>query len=53
MDSEDWERKGLLLFTQNRVDEALDAYNKAIQTNPHSYLAWSLKCDILVLSQKI
>jgi Tfp pilus assembly protein PilF len=46
MDSEDWERKGLFLFTQNRVDDALSAINTALSIDPTIKYYWFLKAEI-------
>lgn len=40
MDSDDWVKKGKYLSKKNRYQDALDAYNKAIQNEPTNKKAW-------------
>jgi tetratricopeptide (TPR) repeat protein len=42
-DSNDWQNKGIALANQNRYEEAIGAYNQAIQLNPKDALAWNNK----------
>ena len=42
-----WYDKGLILQTQNRMEEALDAYNHAIEIDPNNEFAWYNKGNVL------
>jgi len=47
MDSIDWVKKGKYLSKKNRYQDALDAYNKAIQNEPTNEKAWIGKHNTL------
>jgi tetratricopeptide (TPR) repeat protein len=36
----DWVNKGTALFSQGKYNEAIQAYDKAIELNPNLVLAW-------------
>ncbi len=42
-----WSNKGLALKAQGKYDEAIKAYDKAIEINPQLALAWSGKGFVL------
>ncbi len=42
-----WNNKGLALKAQGKYDEAIKAYDKAIEINPQLALAWSGKGLVL------
>src|SRR5512136_1654565 len=43
----DWDNKGIELEHEAKYDEAIQAYNKAIDINPQDRLGWSLKAKLL------
>jgi len=42
-----WYDKGIILQTQNRIEEALEAYNHAIEIDPNNEYAWYNKGEVL------
>ena len=42
-----WYDKGITFQTQNRMEEALDAYNHAIEIDPNNEYAWYNKGEVL------
>jgi len=42
-DANDWNNKGIALANQNRYEEAITAYNQAIQLDPNNALTWCYK----------
>ena len=43
----DWRSKGLALFTQEKYDDAIQAYDKAFEIDPKNASAWTGKGDAL------
>jgi tetratricopeptide (TPR) repeat protein len=43
----DWVNKGIELVADAKFDEAIQAYNKAIEINPQDKIAWAKKGDTL------
>ena len=43
-----WNNKGVALAKLNKSDEAIKAYDKAIEINPHNSNAWNNKGVALV-----
>lgn len=41
--STDWFMKGLDLYNQDKIDESLQAYNRALELDPNDYEAWNNK----------
>jgi len=41
--AEDWFNKGVALAAQDKYDEALQAYDRAIELNPQDAIAWHNK----------
>jgi tetratricopeptide (TPR) repeat protein len=41
--STEWFMKGLDLYNQDRIDESLQAYNRALELDPNDYEAWNNK----------
>ncbi len=39
----DWLDKGLLLYNQSKYDEAIEAYDRAIEIDPQLVFAWLFK----------
>lgn len=47
MTAVDWDNKGIDLKGQAKYDEALQAFDKAIELDPQDELGWNLKADLL------
>lgn len=47
-----WNDKGAALETQGKLDEAIQAFNKAIELNPNFALAWSNKALMLFKAKR-
>jgi tetratricopeptide (TPR) repeat protein len=45
--AQDWTNKGVDLYNQGKYDEAIQAYNKAIEIDPLDEVAWSNKGNAL------
>jgi tetratricopeptide (TPR) repeat protein len=41
--STEWFMKGLDLYNQDKIDESLQAYNRALELDPNDYEAWNNK----------
>ncbi len=41
--STDWFMKGLDLYNQDKIEESLQAYNRALELDPNDYEAWNNK----------
>jgi tetratricopeptide (TPR) repeat protein len=41
--SSEWFMKGLDLYNQDKIDESLQAYNRALELDPNDYEAWNNK----------
>ena len=51
--AESWRKKGVDLWTSHRHEEALKAYNKAIEIDPHNAMALQGKSIVLPLLGRI
>jgi tetratricopeptide (TPR) repeat protein len=50
--AEDWVNKGDLFLTLGKYNEAIDAYNKAIELNQSNTVAWKQKSNALTIQSK-